>query len=71
MNKMKSKKYRTVGTVPKSNRKIIETEVKSIIQTHTYTFWYGTGTSIKSGRVKLVLWAQMNVKKNLHKFSKN
>jgi cell division protein FtsB len=42
MNKMKSKKYRTVGTVPKSNRKIIETEVKSIIQTHTYTFWYGT-----------------------------
>jgi hypothetical protein len=38
--KWKAKKYRTVGTVPKSNRKIRETEVKSIIQTHTYTFYW-------------------------------
>jgi hypothetical protein len=29
-NKMKSKKYHTVGRVPKFNRKIIETEAKSI-----------------------------------------
>jgi hypothetical protein len=30
------KKYHGVGTVPKSNRKIVELETKSISLTHTY-----------------------------------
>ena len=34
-NKMK-KKYHTVGTVPQSNRKIVEIEVKSIPLTHKF-----------------------------------
>jgi len=40
--------------------KIIETEAKSMPQTHPYTWpltsWLGTGTSVKGGLVKLVLW---------------
>jgi hypothetical protein len=33
---MKNKEYYIVGTVPKSNRKILETEAKSISLTHIY-----------------------------------
>jgi hypothetical protein len=42
VNKIKNKKYHTVGTVlfPKSNRKILETEVKSIPLTHTFLAWH-------------------------------
>ena len=51
----------TVRTVKKSNRKIvkrykIDTPNKQI---HDISLsWLDTGTSIKSGRIKLVLWAQ-------------
>ena len=49
---MKNKKYHTVGTVPKSNGKIVES---GKIDTHDRSLsWFGSGTSIKSGRVKLV-----------------
>jgi hypothetical protein len=34
---MKNKKYHNVGTVPKSNRKIVETESNSIPLTNIYT----------------------------------
>jgi hypothetical protein len=33
---MRNKNYHTVGTVSKSNSKIVETEKKSIPQIHTY-----------------------------------
>ena len=33
-NKMREKKYRIVRTVPKSNRKILETETKPILLEH-------------------------------------
>jgi hypothetical protein len=33
---MKNNKYYTAGTIPKSNRKIAEREVKSIPLTHKY-----------------------------------
>ena len=49
----KTKKYYTVGLVPNSNRKILDT------QTHDHSLsWLGTGTSIKSDRVKLDLWTE-------------
>jgi hypothetical protein len=35
-HKMKSKKYHTVRTCPQSNRKVVETEFKSIPLTHIY-----------------------------------
>jgi hypothetical protein len=42
---MKGKKYPTVGTVPKSNRTIIEKEVKSIPLAHDFTLYLiGTDT---------------------------
>lgn len=49
-------KHTTLGTVPKSNRKSIE----SISLTHIYTWfcWLCTGNLIKSGGVMLVLRAQ-------------
>ena len=53
------KKYHTVGTVPKSNRKS-QKEGKSIslTQKHDYSLsWLGTGT-VKSGEVKRVLLAR-------------
>ena len=34
---MKNNKYYTAGTIPKSNKKIAEREVKSIPLTHKYT----------------------------------
>jgi hypothetical protein len=45
--------YHTVGTVPKSNSKIEERDKITQIHDHSLS-WLGAGTSIKSGRVKLV-----------------
>ena len=56
-NKMENKKYHTVWTAPKSNRKIYTSNT----QIHDRLLsWLGTGTSIKSGGVKqpVDLWAQ-------------
>ena len=38
--KMKNKKHYTVGTVTNSNRKIVETEIKSIPLAHIYLTAY-------------------------------
>ena len=57
-NNMKNKKYHTVGTIPKSNTKIVENDkiVAPNTQIHDRSLsWLGTDISIKSGRVKLVL----------------
>jgi len=60
----KQKKYHTVCTIPKSNIKIVE---RGKIDTHNTQIhdslisWLGTDTSIKSGRIKLVLWAQTSL----------
>jgi hypothetical protein len=50
-------------TIPKSNRKIVETVAQWIpwippnMQIHDYSlFWLGTSHSIKSDGVKLVVW---------------
>ena len=54
--------FYTVGTVPKSNRKMVE-ETTLIPLTHMYITsrslsWNGRDSSIKSGAVKPVLWVQ-------------
>jgi hypothetical protein len=62
MNKMKNKKYQSVWTVHKSNRKFIERGKIDSPNTHVHDHslsWLGTGTWIKSGRVKIVLWTQI------------
>jgi len=60
----KYKKYHTVGTVPKSNKKIVETETKPIsLDTHVRRrslSWLGTGTSVTSGGIKLIVWPQLS-----------
>ena len=53
---MKNEKNHIVGTVPKSNRKIVErdkidTPNPQIHQHFSLLSWLGTGTSIKSGRL--------------------
>ena len=56
---MKNKKNTTLQRiVPKSNRKITDTEAKSISLHHHSLSKSGTGTSIQSGGVKIVLRAQ-------------
>jgi len=50
--KTKTKKYHTVGTVPKCDRKI---DTPNIHIHDRSLSWIGTGTSIKSGGAKLVL----------------
>jgi hypothetical protein len=48
---MKKKKKNNVGTIPKSNRKIVERGNIDILSTQTHDrslTWLGTGTSIKS-----------------------
>ena len=58
---MKNKKYNTAGTVPKSNIKIVERDTVDTPNTQIHNrslSWLGTGTSIKSGGAKIVLWAQ-------------
>ena len=58
--KTKKNKFHIVGT--KSNRQIVEPEVKSMSPTcrqiDCSLCWFGTGTLKKSGGVKIVLWAQ-------------
>jgi len=57
---MKNKKYHTERIIPKSNIKIVERGKIDTPNTHIHDCslsWPGTGTSIKSGGVKLVLWA--------------
>ena len=55
----KENMYHTAGTISKSNRKITERgkiyTPNTQIHEHSLS-WLGTGTSIKSGRGKLVLW---------------
>ena len=49
------KKYHTLGTIPKSNIKIVE-KGKGDTPTHKYKTAYFPGITIKSGGVKLVVW---------------
>ena len=61
-NKEKSKNYHTVGTFPKSNRKIVERGKFDTPNTQIHDdspSWLGTGTLIKSGGDKLVLGSQI------------
>ena len=47
-------KYHTVGTIPKSNRKIVERGKIDTFNTQIYDHWLsllGTGTSINSGGI--------------------
>ena len=56
-------RYHTVGTFAKSNRKIVEKGNIDPPNTQKHKrspSWLGTGTSIKGGRAKLVLWTQTN-----------
>jgi len=58
---MKNKKDHTVGTISKSNIKIVDRgEIDtSNTQIHYRSLsWLGTDTSMKNGGAKLVLWAQ-------------
>ena len=60
---MKNNKYHNVGTISKSNIKIVERGKIDIPNTQIHDRslpWLGAGTSIKRGRVKLVLWGQTN-----------
>ena len=57
---MKSKKYNTVGRVPRSNRKTAERGKMDDPITHIHDrscSWLGTSTSIKRGGAKLVSWS--------------
>jgi len=58
-------KYHTIKRVPKSNRKIVErgklnNTPNTQINDRSLS-WLGTCTSIKSGCVKLVLWAKISL----------
>ena len=56
------KKYCTVGTVPKSNIKIVERDKIDTPNTQIHDptpSWVGTGTSVKSDGVKRILLAQI------------
>jgi hypothetical protein len=68
---MKNKKCHTTGTVPKYNRKIVETVKIDNQNTHVHEgahSWLGTGTSIKkSGGVIPVLWTHFIMKKDIFK----
>ena len=51
--------YHTVGTVPKSNIKITKRDNIDTPNTQLHNrslSWLGTGTKIKSGEAKLILW---------------
>ena len=59
--KWKTNKYHTVRTIPKSNIKIVKRSKIDITNTQIHDgscSWLGTGTSIKSGWIKLVVCAQ-------------
>lgn len=54
VNKIINKKYHSVGTIPISNRKIVETDEINTLSTHIHDrpfSWLGTGISLISGRV--------------------
>jgi len=56
--KRKTKKYHTLGIVPKSNRKIVERDKIDTphTQIHNHSlYWLNTGNLIQSGGVKLHL----------------
>jgi hypothetical protein len=58
---MTNRKHHTAGRVPKYNRKVVERDKIDTLTHNCMTLslsCLGTGTSIKSGGVKLVLWAQ-------------
>jgi hypothetical protein len=50
---MKNRKHHNVGTVPRCNRKIVETETKYFIRLHDHSLSW-LGTSIKTDGVSLV-----------------
>lgn len=60
---MKNKKVHIFGTVPKSNRKIVgkkgilDTPNAHVIYDRSLC-WLGTGTSMRNGRVKVILLDQ-------------
>jgi hypothetical protein len=59
---MTNKKCHTVRTIPNSCINIVESRKIDTPNTQicdSSLSWLGTGTSVKSGRVKLVFWAQI------------
>ena len=61
---MKNKKYHTVGTGPKTNRKIVEIGKIDNSSKHKHDCslsWLGIGTSMKSGGFILVLKCSTNI----------
>ena len=68
-NKTKNKKYYTVGTNPKSKIEIVERckiNTPSTKIHHCLISRLGTGTSLKSGGMKLFLWAQISPLREMH-----
>ena len=56
---MKNKKYHTVEIIPKSNIKI---DIPNTQIHDRSSSWLGTaGSSIRTGEVKLVVWAQTSI----------
>jgi len=53
-------KYHTVGTIPKSNIKIVKSGKVDTPNTQLHDHSLCMGTSIKSGGVKIILWAQIS-----------
>ena len=61
LKKMNDKKYHTVGTAPKSIKKIVERGKIGTTSTQIHersVSWLSTGASINSVRAKLLLYAQ-------------
>ena len=54
-NELENKKYHSVGTIPKSHVKI---DTLNRQQHDCSLYWLGTGTSITSCGIKLVLWKE-------------
>jgi len=69
---MKKQNIMLPGTVPKSNRNIVETEESQYPWIHTYVAvhwthvrrrslsWIITGISVTSGEIKVILWPQLS-----------
>ena len=58
LNKLKTNKVSLLSNIPNSNWLTVVTETKSTDIHDRSFFWIGTGLSVKSGGIKLVLWAQ-------------
>ena len=57
--------------IPKFNRKIVERGKIDILSTQIHEqslSWLGTGTSMKSGRVKLYIYGQKKNQKKTHRY---